>query len=301
MNEPVTVRGRTIGREDLVLIKEVVSQHWGQGRQAISRELCRLWNWRQANGHLKDQVCRILLKKLEDLGAIALPAPKRGISNHPRWRYYIPPDPPPEVSMEPLEGILKRPHAVRLEMVRRTPGEVVWNYLVHRFHYKSYRILVGAHLKYLAYAGDRPVACLAWSSSVFRIRSRDAFIGWCGEVRSRNIRHVANNSRFLILPWVRMTNLASHLLGLSARVIARDWEAFYGYPLVLLETFVDQSRFQGTCYKAANWTRVGETAGHAKKGGRFYYHGHKKDVYLYPLVADFRERLEAPSLEGGAR
>ena len=144
------------------------------------------------------------------------------------------------------------------------------------------------------------MACLAWSSSVFRIGSRDEYIGWCGDERSRNIRHIANNSRFLILPWIRLKNLASHLLGLSARVLAGDWVGFYGYPLYVLETFVDKSRFQGTCYKASNWIRVGETVGHAKKGGRFYYHGSKKEVYLYPLVDDFRARLKAISCEGGA-
>lgn len=300
MDGELTVRGRTIRCEDLVQINQVISQHWDQGRQAISRELCRCWDWRQENGNLKDQVCRIVLRKLEDLGAITLPAPKRGISNHPNRRYYIAVDPPPAVCMEPLEGTLRGAGTIRLEMVRRTPREALWNYLVYRFHYKSYRILVGAHLKYTAYAGERPVACLAWSSSVFRIRSRDACIGWSTEARTRNIRHVANNSRFLILPWVRMKNLASHLLGLSARVIARDWRTFYGYPLHLLETFVDKSRFQGTCYRAANWTRVGETAGHAKKNGRFYYHGLKKDVYLYPLVPDFRDRLKAAPGDGGA-
>jgi hypothetical protein len=300
MDKEMTVRGRTIRGEDIDQIKGVISQCWEQGRRAISRELCRLWDWRQENGYPKEQVCRILLRKLEDMGWITLPAPKCGISNHPNRRYYIPPDPPPRVCMEPMEGTLKRPQGVRLVMVRRTPEESLWNYLVHRFHYKSYRILVGAHLKYIAYSGERPVACLGWSSSVFRIGSRDEYIGWCGDERSRNIRHIANNSRFLILPWIRLKNLASHLLGLSARVLAGDWVGFYGYPLYVLETFVDKSRFQGTCYKASNWIRVGETKGNAKKDGRFYYHGLKKDVYLFPLVADFRERLKASSCEGGA-
>jgi hypothetical protein len=292
MDGELVVRGRRIGWEDVQQIKDVVSRHWDRGRQAIRRELCRIWDWRQENGVLKDQVCRILLRRLEDQGVIELPLPKRGISNHPNRRYYVPPEPPPLVCMEPVEGML-RGGGIRLEMVRRGPGEALWNYLVHRFHYKGYRILVGAHLKYTAYAGERPVACLAWSSSVFRIRSRDAHIGWSEEARSRNIRHVVNNSRFLVLPWVRVKNLASHILGLSSRVIAEDWRAFYGYPLYLLETFVDRSRFEGTCYRAANWQRVGETAGHAKRDGRFYYHGIKKDVYLYPLVAGYREKLKA--------
>ena len=176
-------------------------------------------------------------------------------------------------------------------MVRRTTDEALWNYLVCRYHYKSYKIIVGAHLKYIAWLNSQPIACLAWNSTVFRIQSRDDFIGWNKDARTRNNRFMVNNSRFLILPWVGIKNLASFLLGLSARTISNDWERFYGYPVYLLETFVERDRFAGTCYKAANWIRTGETKGHAKKNKKFYYHGQIKDVYLYPLVADFRSRL----------
>ncbi len=300
MSTELIIRGKRITPEVLCQIKEVTKQSWDKGRTAISKELCQLWDWRQENGVLKDQVCRLMLRRLEDKQLITLPPPQRGLSNPPQRRYYIPPDPPPQFPKAPLEGGLKNFPGLSLHMVRRTKDEALWNYLVYRYHYKSYRIIVGAHLKYIAYLEDTPIACLAWSASVFRIESRDLFIGWDREARSGNIRHIANNNRFLILPWVRIKNLASHLLASSARVVARDWADFYGYPLYLLETFVDRSRFAGTCYQAANWQYVGRTKGHAKKKARFYYHGQKKDVYVYPLVRGFQTRLcKDPNPGGG--
>ncbi len=299
METDFVIRGRRITPEVLCQIESVINQSWDKGRTAISRELCQIWDWRQENGVLKDQVCRLLLRRLEDKQLIKLPPSKTGISNHLNRRYYIPPDPPPKYPKAPLEGRLKDFPPVRLRMVRRTSEEALWNYLVYRYHYKSYRIIVGAHLKYIAYLDEAPIACLSWSASVFHIQSRNLFIGWDQEARSSNIRHIANNNRFLILPWVRVKNLASHLLSLSARIISRDWAKFYGYPVYLLETFVDKSRFEGICYQAANWTRVGQTKGHAKKKARFYYHGQKKDVYVYPLVRNFRARLAQAPHPGG--
>lgn len=300
MDTNFIIRGKRIGPTELREIESLIAERWSDGRVAISRELCRLWDWRQENSHFKEQVCRILLRKLEDKGLITLPPPKTGIANHPQRHYYVPPSDLPVVDNTPLECTVGDLAPIRLTMVRRTPHEGLWNYLVYRYHYEGFRIIVGSHLKYIAWAGDRPVGCLSWSSSVFRIGCRDRFIGWSSTARSGNIRHVVNNSRFLILPWVRVKNLASHLLGLSARNIGKDWEEFYGYPPHLLETFVDQGRFAGTCYKAANWTLVGETIGYAKKNNRFYEHGRKKDVLVLPLVRDFRKRLQYIA-EGGAR
>jgi len=291
MEKELLIRGKYIGPKELCQIKSVTEEKWAHGRMAISKELCRQWEWRQENGQLKDQVCRILLRKLEKEGFISLPPPQRGISTHPRRRYYVPPPEPPLVDDNPLECGLADIQPIRMIMVRRTEDEVLWNHLVHSYHYESYRIIVGSHLKFIAWADNRPVACLSWSSAVFRIAARDAFIGWSSAARSKNIRHVVNNNRFLILPWVRVKNLASYLLGLSARTIEKAWMDFYGYSPYLLETFVEQGRFAGTCYKAANWTVVGETAGYAKKANKFYEHGRKKDILVLPLRQDFRERL----------
>ena len=292
------IRGRRITPDVLCQINSVIENCWDRGRTAISRELCLAWNWRQDNGALKDQVCRILLRRLEDKKLVFLPPPKRGVSNHPNRRYYVPPDQPPEHPCSPMEGAAKEYCPLEMLMVRRTEHEALWNYLVYRYHYKSYRIIVGPHLKHIVFWQDKPIACLAWGPSVFQIESRNEYIGWNQKDRSRNIRHIANNNRFLILPWVRVKNLASRILAMSARYVARDWQTFYGYPVYLLETYVDRSRFAGTCYKAANWQHVGQTKGYAKKENRFYRHGQIKDVFVYPLVHDFRAKL-ANQTQGG--
>ncbi len=291
MELPITIRGRIIDHQELECIKQAICQGWARGRTWISQELCRQWDWRQGNGQLKDQVCRILLNELSRRGLVELPARKRAAQV--AQRYYLAPSIPPSYAQEPLEGKLKDFPAVTLRMVRRTSEEALWNYLVHRYHYKGFRILVGSHLKYIALFNDTPVACLAWGSSVFRIGDRDRFLNWSAQERTGNIRFIANNTRFLILPWVRVKNLASHLLALSARVVSRDWQNFYGHPIYLLETFVETARFQGICYRAANWIRVGSTKGHAKRNGQFYYHGNPKDIYVYPLINEYRSRLAA--------
>jgi hypothetical protein len=290
MDQPVSIRGKVIGSSELEFIKAIVDIGWSEGRTWISRELCRQWDWRQQNGHLKDQVCRIMLNELSRLGHVELPPRKRenGVTTR---RHYVPSLEMPSYSQEPLQGELGDFGPITLKMVRRAPEEKLWNHLVHQYHYMGYRVLVGSHLKYMAFMDQKPVACLAWASSVFRIQARDEFLGWSAAQRSRNIRFVANNSRFLILPWVRIKNLASHLLGLCARTLSRDWEDFYGHPIHVLETFVETARFQGTCYKAANWVRVGTTKGHAKRENRFYFHGNPKDVYVLPVSKNFRQVL----------
>ena len=297
MSQSLVVRNKTIGDTELDQIRNLINEHWTRGRTYISKELCRVWDWRQDNGALKDQVCRLLLRQLEDKGLIELPPRLRsGVLSRNR-QYYSPPLQVPLFAKRELQGTVSDLPSITLKLVRRSHDETLWNYLVHRYHYQGYRIIVGAHIKVMAYADDVPVACLSWSSSVFRIKSRDDFIGWSPEQRSRNIRHVANNSRFLILPWVQVRNLASHILGLSVQQVSDHWESVYDYPLYLLETFVERARFKGTCYQAANWQYVGQTKGHAKKNGQFYRHGNIKDVYVYPLGPDFKERLRD---DGGA-
>lgn len=292
MENYLVIRGREITPEVLSQIISVIHSNWDKGRTQISRELCRIWNWQYENGALKDQVCRILLRKLEKLELITLPPPlNKGSWKNNQRRHLSIPDQTPEFKQTPIEGSLKEFGPIRLEMVRRTPLEHLWNFLVHNYHYQGLKVLVGAHLKYMAFIEDQPIACLAFSSSVFRIRCRDEYIGWNYKVRNSNIRYIANNSRFLILPWIRIRNLATHVLSRSAKVLPFDWKRIYGHPVYVAETFVDRSRFKGTCYRAANWIRVGQSKGHAKTQGQFYYHGNCKDIYLYPLSKDFKERL----------
>jgi len=292
MQQPLVIRKQKIGDAELEQIRALIKEHWERGRSHISRELCRLWNWRQDNGALKDQVCRILLRQLEDWGYIELPPRLQSGVLSRNKNYYRPPGKPLDFPQKELAGKLCDQPEIRLKLARRNPEEKLWNYLVHQYHYQSFRIIVGAHIKVMAYAGEIPVACLSWSSCVFRIQCRDEFVGWSHEQRNANIQHTANNSRFLILPWIRVKNLASHILGLSVRNVSKQWEYVYGYPLYFLETFVERARFKGTCYQAANWRKIGQTKGHAKEKGRFYRHGNIKDVYVYPLRSDFKERLQ---------
>lgn len=290
MDKELIIRGRVIGQEELKLIRELISLHWSKGRKVISQELCRIWDWRQHNGLLKEQVCRILLVRLERMRLIELP-PQKHPDNNAKRSYYRPPKIPPSFPQKPLEGRLKDFPPIELKMVRGSPWESLWNWLVYHYHYQNYRLSVGAHLKYLAFLDTCPVACLAWGSTVPSLKCRDDFIGWSPKAKRKNLYLILNNTRYLILPWVKIKFLASHLLSKNIQRIAKDWLGFYGHPIYLLESFVDRNRFSGACYRAANWLYIGQTKGYCKKRDRFIFHGDLKDVYLYPLVKDFRRYL----------
>ncbi|MBW2033142.1 MAG: DUF4338 domain-containing protein, partial [Deltaproteobacteria bacterium] len=171
--------------------------------------------------------------------------------------------------------------------------EKLFNSLISEHHYLGYTHPVGEHLKYMAFAGDRPIACLAWSSAPWYIGARDRFIGWSPETRQKNLHLIVNNTRFLVLPWVRVSHLASHLLALSRRRVSLDWESVYNHPVLLLETFVDTERYKGTCYKADNWIYCGKTTGRGKLSTSTKPTLSKKAVYVYPLKKNFRKRLTA--------
>ena len=175
--------------------------------------------------------------------------------------------------------------------MRRTGDEPVFNSLIEHHHYLGYQQPVGEHLKYLVWAQGRPVACLAWSSAPRHLGSRDRFIGWSAKARRRNLRFLAYNSRFLILPWVQVEHLASHLLGHMARLLSGDWEQVYGHPIYFLETFVDPERFRGTCYRAANWVLMGYTTGRGKDDQTNRPNRSIKEVLGYPLTPRLRELL----------
>ena len=218
---------------------------------------------------------------------IALPPRLTNANNEKRNRSI----PVVKIDQIPLQDKLGNLAPVELKPVRNTKLEPLYNSLLQQYHYLGYRQIVGNHLKYIAFIGHRPVACLGWGSAAWKVKSRDDFIGWNPATRRDNLHFVANNTRFLILPWISVKCLASKILALNVRIISDDWLNTYYYPLYLLETFVDQSRFKGTCYKAANWIRVGQTQGIAKKGHNHIFHGNIKDVYLYPLRKDFRKKL----------
>jgi hypothetical protein len=195
------------------------------------------------------------------------------------------------IDATPVRTNLRDLGALELRQVRRSADERLFGGLIAEHHYLGYTQPVGEHLKYLVYAGERPVACFAWSSAPRHLGPRDRFIGWPAATRRRNLRLVVYNSRFLILPWVKVPHLASHLLGRMARLLPAEWARVYGHPVYFAETFTDPARFRGTCYRAANWIWLGQTTGRGKADLLHRANRPVKDVWGYPLVKDFRERL----------
>ena len=289
MESVLEYRGRQVTNADVVFIRELVNTHRQASRRALSRKLCEAWGWVQANGSPRDMVCRGLLLALQRAGHIELPQP-RWVSTQARARRR--PQPPGAIDQMPVRGRLADVGALTLHQVRRTSEEALFNGLIEAHHYLGYTQPVGEHLKFLVYAGERPLACFAWSSAPRHLGPRDRFIGWSKEARRQNIRYVAYNSRFLILPWVQVPHLASHLLGRMARMLSGEWERVYGHPVYLLETFVDAQRYRGTCYRAANWVYLGQTTGRGKDDLTHRVNRPLKDIWVYPLTHDFRERLK---------
>jgi len=284
---PITIRKRTITEADLESIQTTVNDHWNKGRTPISKILCQKWNWLQPNGQLKDMACRELLLTLNRKGLLKLPPRQTSAHNEKRNRSI----PVVEVNQSPINCKLADLPPVKLKSVRNTNLEPLYNSLVQEHHYLGYRQIVGNHLKYIAFINERPVACLGWGSAAWSVKSRDTFIGWNKTTKEKNLHFIANNTRFLILTWISVKCLASKLLAINAKRISDDWMRIYHHPLYLLETFVEQSRFKGTCYKAANWIRVGQTKGIAKSGHEHLVHGNIKDVLLYPVGKGFRKKL----------
>ena len=285
-------RGRQISQEDILYIRALVERHPNESRRTLSTRLCEAWQWRQTNGALRDMVCRGLLLMLERAGEITLP-PVSYVRHNPLARRVRPA--PAPIDATPMEGRLRNLQPLEFEPVRRTGKEPLFNSLMEEHHYLGYEQPVGEHLKYLVSAGyslgPRPVACLAWSSAPRHLSSRDRYIGWSAEARRRNIGFLAYNTRFLILPWVRVEHLASHILGRMAARISDDWQRMYGHPIYFLETFVDPERFRGTCYRAANWVFLGKTTGRGKQSNSYVPNRSIKEVLGYPLTKRFRELL----------
>jgi hypothetical protein len=289
MAETWRYRGQEIGSEQIVFLREFIRTHPTSSRWKLSRQLCEALGWKQANGALRDMVCRGLLLMLERAGEIQLPAVRRHIQGQCRTGR-----PRPEavlIDHTPLEMPLKALGPIEIQPVRRTADEPLFNSLMEHYHYLAYEQPVGEHLKYLAWAQGRPIACLAWSSAPRHLGSRDRYIGWSAEARRRNIRFIAYNTRFLILPWVRVPHLASHILGKVTRALSDDWAQMYGHPVYFVETFIDPGRFRGTCYRAANWQLLGLTTGRGKNDQTNKPNRPIKEILGLPLTARFRKYL----------
>ena len=254
----------------------------------MSRRLCLAWNWTQPNGQPKDMICRGLLLDLERKGAIHLPPRKKTPLNP--FLHRSPPE-RIEVDQTPVNTPLRELFPISIRQVRRSPLEKLCNSLIEEHHYLGYTQPVGEHLKYMALSGDRPVGCLAFSSAAWHLGPRDNFIGWTPALREKNRHLLAYNTRFLIMPWVRVPHLASHLLAQCSKRLSKDWQTLYSHPVHWVETFVDSERFKGTCYQAANWIFLGKTTGRGKLDQTRKPNRSIKDVYGYPLIRQFRERL----------
>jgi len=285
-------RGRVVTAEDILYIRELIAAHPGVSRRRLSEKLCEAWQWKQANGALRDMVCRGLLLMLDRTGQIELPAVKF-VPHNPLVRRAR-----PEavlIDTTPIHGPLPELLPVEIQQVRRTADEPLFNSLMEQYHYLAYEQPVGEHLKFLVWAGyppgPRPIACLAWSSAPRHLGSRDRYIGWSAEARRRNIRFLAYNTRYLILPWVRVPHLASHILSRMTSQLSADWERMYGHPVYFAETFIDPTRFRGTCYRAANWKFLGLTTGRGKNDHTYKPNRPNKEVLGLPLTRRFRELL----------
>src|ERR1041385_1352935 len=280
-------RGKIIGEADIGFIQDIIDADPKITRRKLSQRICSTLGWVQANGAPRDMVCRGLLLTLHRGGWITLPpsrwAGARGLIRRA-----------PEIvaiDESPVTGVLRELGTLEFRQVRRTAEESLFNSLIAQHHYLGHTQPVGEHLKYMVWAGERPVACVAWGSAVRHLGPRDRFIGWSAEARRRNIGLIAYQSRYLILPWVRIAHLASHILGRMARMISRDWERIYGHGIYYLETFTDSERFRGTCYRAANWIPLGLTTGRGKASNSHRPNRSLKQVWGYPLEKQFRHSL----------
>lgn len=289
MDTVLRYRGRTVSRADVDFIRELIARRPEASRRALSIDLSRAWGWVQPNGVLRDAICRGLLLALFRAGHIELPARRREFKCV--WARRRPE--PVEVDTTPLEARLGDLGRIEIRQVRRTPEEALVNSLVEHHHYLGYRQPVGEHMKYLVTGASRPIGCFLWSSAPRHLEPRDQHIGWSAAARKANIRFVAYQTRFLILPWVRVPHLASHLLGCMSRRLSDDWQAVYGHPIYFTETFVDPERNRGICYHAANWTALGLTKGRGKNDLTMKPNRSLKLLFGYALVRDFRGRLGA--------
>jgi len=281
-------RGRVVTAADVEFIRELIASDPEASRRRLSEKLCAAWGWVQPNGAPRSMVCRGLMLALSRAGHIELP-PVRRVNPNPLALRVRPK--PVDVDQTPIRSRLAALMPLTFRAVRRTPEEPIFNGLLEAHHYLGYTQPVGEHLKYIVYADERPVACFAWSSAPRHLAPRDRYLGWSADERRRNIRFVVYNSRYLILPWVQVEHLASHLLGRMVRMLPGEWERVYGHPICFAETFVDAERFRGTCYRAANWIFLGHTTGRGKDDQTHRANRPLKEVLGYPLLPDFRRHL----------
>jgi hypothetical protein len=288
MPESLTFCGRTFAATELELMRQIAGEFSTLGVTEIARTICALLEWKRPHGGLKNHECRQLLERLEAEGVLKLPALRKLGGRGPRQVDISRP------CLEPaaVECAARECEPLELALVEGKTESRLWREQMERYHYLGCRVPFGANLRYWARNRDRELACLLWTSPAWKMRVRDVWIGWSDQQRRRNLQRIVNNGRFLVLPWVRVSGLASKILALSARQMPQDWEARYGNRPLLLETLVAATRFRGTCYRAANWIHLGQTAGRGRMDREHKTHEQAvKDIYVYPLVRDARQLL----------
>jgi hypothetical protein len=276
-----------VTEEILEQIRQTIAENPDWGRTRISMHLCELWDWRVPGGTLKDVSCRDMLRALDKAGRIPLPAPRNTSAQSPRRKLL-----PKVHDTQPIICGLDALQPLSIQVVERGEELATFKSLLAQYHYLAFDRTTGENMKYVIRSKNGAIlACLLFGSAAWSCRDRDAYIGWNREQRVANLHRLANNSRFLIVPWCKVPNLASHALSLVARRIGTDWEAKYGHPLFALETFVEFRRFRGVSYQAANWVRVGRTRGRGRNDRRNEWALPEKDIYLLPLSRRWREAL----------
>lgn len=286
------MQGRRVGPLELEQIRQLLAAHPDWSRRRLSQQLALLWDWRNGRGRLKDMAARTLMLRLEERGGIVLPLRRQKPVNRMRQKRIPAPLPVPVPLVQPLKTL--RPLVIT-EVSAQASERALCEALLHQHHYLSYRGSVGENLQYLVRDPQgRPLACALFGAAAWQCADRDNYIQWDAPTRARNLALLASNSRFLVLPWVQVRQLASHVLGRIARRLSQDWQGKYGHPIYLLESFVERDRFAGICYQAANWVRVGQTKGRTRQdradGTR--HQAPIKEIYLCPLHPRFRERLQ---------
>ena len=278
--------GRDFSKQELVVIRQLISENPSATRAVLSRLTCQALDWYKIDGGLKEMSCRVAMLRMQDDGLIKLPAPRHRHCPANNVQFTSVTAPKPEIN-KPVHAL----PCVKLRIVMGRQQSRLWNEYIHRYHYLGYKPLPGAQLRYFVLSENNIIALLGFGASAWQCAPRDKYIGWTHDQRKKKLQYIVNNARFLILPWVKCKNLASKILSLTSHRLSRDWQGHYGYQPVLLETFVERDRFAGTCYKAANWVLVGQTKGRGKLGPAGKISVPIKDLWLYPLERNFRHIL----------
>lgn len=277
--------GREFTDHDIAQIRRLIAEAPGRSRAELSRLTCRMLHWYKADGGLKDMSARLAMLRMQADGLITLPAPRRG---PPAGTLSISAQTDPAPPLHTPAGALT---PLTLHRVQTRSDSRLWNEYIQRYHYLGHKPLPGAQLRYIVFSQAQPISLLGFGAAAWQTAPRDRYIGWSHDQRQRNLPLIVNNARFLILPWIHSKNLASMLLAKVAKVLPEHWQQTYGYRPVMMETFVEKPRFQGTCYKAANWLYLGQTKGRGKLGPAGKQSLPLKDIWVYPLDSRFKEAL----------